>query len=377
MLHTFAVFFTATYGLYVVIDLFTNIDAFQVVAQGEADAARLAGNPLSDTDLLLNVLSRIGMYYTWHLSDFLELAGPLLITVSVVAVLGLTEKNSESHPVLAAGIPSFRLLKPLLVGAIALNVLLAVNQEVVMPRIAVYLQTPRGRDHTLKQHVIPVYDYSNHMMHIDGESVSVEEARLENAGFYLPEEYSTRPCTLSAESAVYLPKNDEHPSGWLLTNLTTVLDPADLTSEGRERIFLRPNGRDVFVVSDVNFDHLYAQGRNPKLLPAWELVRRIRSPATGTPTALQQSMALHSRLSRPLLSLLSVVIALPLVLRRESRGLIVNMAICGAVLVVVFAFAQGSQLAGGTGLIAPATAAWLPILVAGTTSVWTSGYIQT
>ena len=81
MLHTFAVFFTATYGLYVVIDLFTNIDAFQVVAQAEADAARLAGNPRSDTDLLLNVLSRIGMYYTWHLSDFLELAGPLLITV--------------------------------------------------------------------------------------------------------------------------------------------------------------------------------------------------------------------------------------------------------------------------------------------------------
>ncbi len=78
-----------------------------------------------------------------------------------------------------------------------------------------------------------------------------------------------------------------------------------------------------------------------------------------------------------MLSLLSVMIALPLVLRRESGDLIVNMAICGLVLALVFGFAQGSLLAGGSNLISPALAAWLPIVVTGTTSVWASGYVQT
>ena len=49
MLHTFIVFFVATYGLYIVIDLFTNIDAFQVESQAAADAAwKASGEKWSD-----------------------------------------------------------------------------------------------------------------------------------------------------------------------------------------------------------------------------------------------------------------------------------------------------------------------------------------
>lgn len=377
MLHTFVVFFVATYGLYIVIDLFSNIDAFQMEAQVAADEAQRSGSSWSAQDTLIEMLKRIGSYYSYHLSEFLELAGPLLITVSAVAVLGLMEKHSESHPVLAAGVPAFRLLIPLLLAALVLNIVLIVNQEFVMPRIAVSLQTPRGKEHTTKQNVTPVYDYSNHMMHIDGESVSVEEARLDDASFGLTRDLIEDGSTLRAESAIFLEETPVHPSGWLLRNLTVVFDPERLTEKGRTRILPRSNGKDIFVVSDVSFEQLYEQGKNPKLLSSMELVRRIRNPATGRPAALRQSLALHSRVSRPLLSLISVMIALPLVLRRESGDLIVNMAICGVVLAVVFGFAQGSLLAGGANLISPAFAAWLPIVVTGTTSVWTAGYVQT
>jgi lipopolysaccharide export system permease protein len=377
MLHTFVVFFVATYGLYIVIDLFTNIDAFQLEAQAAADEAQRSGNPWSAHYTLIDMTRRITLYYSYHLSEFLELAGPLLITIAAVAVLGLMEKHSESHPVLAAGVPAFRLLTPLLLTALALNIVLLVNQEVVMPRIAVSLQTPRGKEHTTKQSVTPVYDYSNHMMHIDGESVSVEEARLDGASFGLTKHLVQDGCTLRAESAIFLKQTPVHPSGWLLRNLTVVFDPDRLTAAGRDRILPRPNGKDIFVVSDVSFEQLYEQGKNPKLLSSLELVSRIRNPATGKPAVLRQSLALHSRVARPLLSLLSVMIALPLVLRRESGDLIINMAVCGVVLAAVFGFAQGSLLAGGANLIPPALAAWLPIVVTGTTSVWTSGYVQT
>lgn len=377
MLHTFAVFFVATYGLYIVIDLFTNIDAFQLEAELASREAERQGRAWSDTAMFLEITRQIITWYAYRTSEFLELAGPLLITIAAVAVLGLMEKHSESHPVLAAGVPAFRLLKPLLFGTAVLNLLLIVNQEAVMPQIAVQLQTPRGKDHADAQRVIPVYDYSNHMMHIDGHSVCVEESRLDDASFNLPEELARGVCTLRAESAVFMEASETRPSGWLLRNLTGAFAPEDLTMQGQARIFPHENGRDVFVVSDVSFDQLYDQGRNPKLLSSMQLIKRIRNPASGIPAVVRQSLALHSRVTRPILSMLTVAIALPLVLRRESLSLITNLAICGLVLGIAFAVTQGSLLLGGTGLIRPDLAAWAPVVLTGTLSVWTSGYVQT
>ena len=378
MLHTFVVFFVATYGLYTVFDLFTNIDAFQTEAHKAADAARLEGLPeWSDQDLLMRMARQIGVYYAFRMSDFLELAGPILVTVSVVAVLGLLEKHSESHPLLAAGIPAFRLLRPFLIATAVLNLLIIANQELLMPEIAVQLQTPRGKDHPTKQQVIPVYDYSNHMMSIDGESVSLAESRLDAAVFYLTPELAAGGCTLRADSAVYRQASADRPAGWLLINQTGRFDEELLTPLGRERIFPQRNGQDVFVTSEVSFDQLYDQGRNPKLLSSSQLVKRIRNPATGTVPVRRQSLALHSRITRPLLSMLSAVIALALVLRKESMGLIVNLATCGLVLAATFGITQGSLLLGNAGLIRPDVAAWFPVVVTGTTSVWTAGYVQT
>jgi lipopolysaccharide export system permease protein len=215
------------------------------------------------------------------------------------------------------------------------------------------------------------------MMSIDGESVSVAECRLDAATFYLPPELAKGGCSLRAESAVYLPENDRHPSGWLLTNQTGVFDPQLLTDEGRKRIIPKPNGKDIFVASEVNFAELYYQGRNPKLLSSLQLVKRIRHPATGSVTVRQQSLALHSRITRPFLSMLTAAIALPLILRKESMGLIINLAICGCVLAAIFGIAEGSLLLGNAGLIRPELAAWLPIVFTGTTCVWTAGYVQT
>ena len=378
MLHTFVVFFVATYGLYIVFDLFTNIDAFQTEAHKAADAARLEGlSEWSDQDLLMRMARQIGVYYAFRMSDFLELAGPILVTVSVVAVLGLLEKHSESHPLLAAGIPAFRLLRPFLIATAVLNLLIIANQELFMPAIAVQLQTPRGKDHPTKQQVIPVYDYSNHMMSIDGESVSLAESRLDAAIFYLTPELAAGGCTLRADSAVYRQASADRPAGWLLINQTGRFEEELLTTLGRERIFPQRNGQDVFVTSEVSFDQLYDQGRNPKLLSSSQLVKRIRNPATGAVPVRRQSLALHSRITRPLLSMLSAVIALALVLRKESMGLIVNLATCGLVLAATFGITQGSLLLGNAGLIRPDVAAWFPVVVTGTTSVWTAGYVQT
>ena len=135
---------------------------------------------------------------------------------------------------------------------------------------------------------------------------------------------------LKAEKATFISETEQHGSGWLLQNMTGVLETELLTEEGRKRMIPSSNGRDVFIVSEVSFDQLYNRGRNLKLLSSMQLIQRIQNPATGPMPVRGQSLALHARITRPLLCLLNIAIALPLVMRKESHSLITNMVICAA-----------------------------------------------
>jgi lipopolysaccharide export system permease protein len=361
LLHTFVVLFVSAYGLYIVIDLFTNIDDFQ-----------------ENTTSVLHLFSQIFIYYGYWAFQFFEMAGLVLIVVSVITVLGLLRKNSETFPILAAGIPAFRLLKPLLMAAALLNVALIVNQEFIIPNIVVALQTPRGSNVAQVQKVEPVYDYYNFLMHIDGERVLVDSQTLVDASFTLPEpELATQICVLKAENARFVNATEKRPSGWLLQNLTGVFNEEILTEEGRRRVIPASNGKDLFIVSDVSFDQLYNRGRNVQYLSSLQLIQRIQNPSTGPIPVRRQSMALHCRLTRPLLCLINIAIALPLVFRKESHSLITNMAVCAGVLGVFYAVAEASFALGGTGLIAADMAAWIPVILTGVASTWTAGLVQT
>ena len=106
-------------------------------------------------------------------------------------------------------------------------------------------------------------------------------------------------------------------------------------------------------------------------------MQQIQNPSTGLNPLRARSLALHSRITRPLLSLLSVSIALPLVLRRESSSLIANMAVCAGVLGCSFGLTHVAIALGGSGVIEPDLAAWLPVIVNGMASTWTASLVQT
>lgn len=369
-LHTFVLLFVATLGLYVVIDLFMNIDEFQDNLARDTTAAH------GQTELF----RRIGEYYFYRTFDFFEMAGPILIVVSAVTVVALLRKSSETFPLLAAGIPAFRLLRPLLITALILNAALFVNQEFVIPSLAVRLQTPRGSRAAEIQRVDPVYDYGNDLTHIAGDHVLPGSGTLVGPRFAFREgRLSKRSFILKAEKAFWLSSPPQAPgqNGWLLQKVTGVLDVESLTPEGRKRILPTASGKDVFVVSDVTFDYLCSGGRNTRLLSSFQLVERIRKPAAGVIPVRNQSLALHARLTRPILCLLSISLALPLVLRRESHSLITNLAVCSAVLGIFYGMAHACLAAGNEAFISPDTAAWLPVILNGMASAWASSLVQT
>jgi lipopolysaccharide export system permease protein len=358
--YVFAILFVTTFGLFVVIDAFTNVDGFQ-----------------EGTKSTLGVLAKMAAYYGYQSSVFFAMTGPILAVIASMVVLAILQKNSEIQPVLAAGVPAYRLIVPLIAGMLAVNGVLIANQEFVIPRISHHLQANRNQPGATGHDVEPVYDYETHI-YIDGDELFLDTHRMHGAKFVLPvPEIALELTTLKSAEAVYYRERAGRPSGWLLKHASPAFPELNLTPAGRQVIHAVAGGEGVFVVTDVSFDQLYNRSRNYKFIPTPELLRRINNPAIGMTSVRGQIMHLHARLTQPLTNLFCVLIVLPLIIRRESKGLVTNLAMCSGVLGVVFVVSQVFLYLGSANLIAPDQAAWAPVVFSGTLGAWLSGFAQT
>jgi hypothetical protein len=125
-LHVYVILFVTLFGLFVVIDGFSNVDGFQ-----------------QDGQNTLEVLTKMASYYAYQSSLFFDMIGSILSAIAVLIVFSLLQRHSEIHPILAAGIPTFRLLVPVLSGTLMVNTVLVANQELVIPRIS-HMSGTRG-----------------------------------------------------------------------------------------------------------------------------------------------------------------------------------------------------------------------------------------
>jgi len=359
-LQIYLMLFVTTFGLFVIIDGFTNIDGFQ---EGQPDTL----------SVLMNMLS----YYAYQSSLYFDRVGSILSVVSVMVIFALLYRNSEIQPLLAAGVPTYRLIVPFILGTVLMSVALSANQEFMIPRIAHRLQSSRSEHRGDVQKVEPIYDLLTGI-HIGGEALQLGARRLEYARFSLPSpEIAREFTTLRAREATYYSASPKHPAGWLLADVSPTWEQIRLTDDGRKHVLATEKPNRIFVVTDVSFDQLSNRSSTHKYVSTPELIRRIRNPAYGIISARGQALHVHSRLLRPLLDMIAVLITVPLIIRRESIGLVGNMAICALVLGALFGVTQASNYLGAVNLISVDLAAWIPAFVSGTLAAWLSGIIQT
>ncbi len=360
-LYVFAIGFVATYGLYVVFDAFTNADEFQ-------DRTGTEGNHV--------MLLRMAEHYFFQAFAFLDLVGAILVVLAVMAVFALLQRQSEIYPVLSAGIPTWRLAVPVLVGAMGIILLSTVNQELVIPRLADRLQAPRGRHQTA--HAVQTARDLVRNIQITGDKLFLDSREIQDAQFMLPvPSLVSEPATLKSSSAVQVAAGENRPAGWLLKDVSPAFDALSLTDEGRRSVFRSPDGKDVFVATDVTVDQLHNRSASYKYLSTASLVRRIQNPVLGQASVRNQTRHLHERLTKPFLILISVLIAVPLTLRKEGRGLLMNLATCAGTLGLLFVMAQSSMYLERLSVVSFDVAAWLPIVVSGACGAWLSGLVQT
>ncbi len=127
-IHVFLVLFVTTFGLYVIIDCFTNVDGFQ-----------------ENRDDTWEVLSWIARYYSYQSVVFFGMVAPILSVVSVVVVLAMLVKRGELQPVLAAGVPTYRLAVPFLIGVMFVEAGVEGIERAGIDRCATWRATVRSR----------------------------------------------------------------------------------------------------------------------------------------------------------------------------------------------------------------------------------------
>jgi lipopolysaccharide export system permease protein len=366
-----------------------NLDAFQHAAKKATVATTQDGKPLpktaqtsrkadkSDDGGALGLLSRMGRYYLLQSTVLLDLLGPTACVLSVMATMALLVKHGELHPILAAGISTYRLATPFVIGVIAVNGLMAFNQEFIIPRIASELQGDHGDDSGDSQTVEAQFDPASGI-YMSAEKLQLAEKTILKPEFLLfSPQMSEENQKVTADSARYYRARGAQPGGWLLKNPSLKYGALLLSEAGKKTIFRQSKTDDLFIASSVSADQLFNRGGSYRYLSTPELINRIQMPAGSLSSARAHIMHLHSRLTRPVITLIGVFLVLPLIARREKWSLVGNVAVCMAVLGFVYGLSLAGNIMGQSAIMKPEVAAWGPLVFGGGLCAWLTGSVRT
>ena len=357
----FGTFYVAAFGLFTVVDGFMNLDSFQSHAGGSAE--------------LLAVMARHYFYQSFAIFDMLA---PTLAVFGSMAVLAMGLKFGEIHPLLAAGVRGHRVCLPLVVGVLTVGAMLTANRELVLPKIAHRLQG--GHSAVAKDELTAEPAYDPRGIFITAAALRPSDRSLRDAEFRLPApEVAEDYVTLRARTATYVPPDRDAGGGWLLSSDGADFASLPLTDLGRTLLIPQtraPHAGKLFLLTPVSYEELCDRSRSFQTMATPDLVRRVRSTPPGDSVAAAQLVHLHDRLAGPLLSVIGVMLAGPLIVRREKWSIVTNMATAALVIGLVYGLSQGFQSLGRGGFLPADVSVWLPLAVGGV-AAWYAGEMRT
>src|SRR4051794_20234079 len=140
--------FVALVGLYVVIDAFSNLDEFAKRANGAVELFQV-----------------MGWYYLVHMSQFYDRLCGVIGMMAAIFTVTWMQRNNELIAMLAAGVSTQRVIRPVWVSTILVSLIAVFNQEVIMPRYASEIQKSHDDDGSNKVMVPSRYDSNKVVIH--------------------------------------------------------------------------------------------------------------------------------------------------------------------------------------------------------------------
>jgi lipopolysaccharide export system permease protein len=250
-------------SLYIVIDMFMNLDEFTSRHHGIADVA-----------------AHIASYYGYRLTKFFDqLCEPITLMAGMFTV-AMMQRSNEFIPLLSAGVSTRRVVLPVLVSAWIMLSLAVANGELLVPRIAAKLSLERDDPDGGKE-------LSVHGAH-EPNRILIYGERGQRRGMTVRRFYCTIPGSIaghlvefSAAEGSYVPKaaGGELCGGWLLTGTVPERPP-----EGWEREdVLKPlhdPGKYFLYTQEVDFDAVTRQSKWFQLASTTRIYEELQRPDT-------------------------------------------------------------------------------------------------
>jgi lipopolysaccharide export system permease protein len=330
----------------------------------------------------------MGRYYLVHMIQFYDRLCGVVGMMAAIFTVTWMQKNNELLAMLAAGISTQRVIRPVWISSILVSLLAVVNQELLMPAYAAELQKTHDDDGNRKLQISSRYDADNIVFH--GLEADRATKTLLPCNITLPVHILGTLLEIEAKQARYIPPDDTKSplrGGWLLrgARLSPMVDDELLERKGDTLVHLdekdlkgfppvygdKPTlaGEAYFLRNDLPFEAVarsrdwYLYARTP------ELVRSLADNANDRTEKLGIGVFLHARLLRPLLSLNLMLLSLPLVLGGYGRNMFVNLGLSLGTSALFYAACFVSQYLGDHEVLTPELAAWAPLIGFGTIAV--------
>ena len=352
-LQVLAICFCSLTGLYVVFDAFGNLDEF--LRYGEKQGG---------------VFALLAEYYAYRSIFFFDRTSGILALVAAMFTVTWIQRHNELTALAAAGLSTGRVMRPVLVAAMAVALFAALNREVVIPKLsgplsrdAKDLLGDTGRD------LQPRYDQKTDIF-FRGRQTFANEQKIVEPNFLLPPGLDTYGKQLAAAEGFYRPAAANHPSGYLLRGVT---EPEGLAAQpslqfNKETIVFTPKDAaawlkpdECFVASEVNFEQLTGGNRFRQFSSTRQLILGLSNPSLDFGADVR--VTIHSRIVQPVLDITLLLLGLPLVLARENRNIFLAIGLCLGLVTMFMMVIIACQYLGGIYLLSPALAAWLPLMI--------------
>lgn len=371
----YVICFVALVGLYVVFDAFTNLDEFAEVADGTGE-----------------LLTKMGRYYLIRLSESYDRLCGVIGMMAAIFTVTWMQRDNELLAITAAGVSTFRAIRPVVVSAALVSGLAVANQELIIPRVAAELQLPPDDDGKRELRVSSRSDVNDIILH--GVHGYRESSTVEPFDATLPISRFGTLLNLEAKEARYIPESAvRYPlrGGWLLR--AARLSPAGTQPDNRLLVPVAPEdlrdfppprnppeklagGSAYFLRSNITFDDATRSRRWFHFAGTPDLLRTLREPI-GEIEKTEIGVFLHGRLLRPLLSLTLLCLSLPLVLGGGTRGMFINLGLSLGTSAMFYAGLFLFQYLGNNRVLGPELSAWAPLIGFGTVAAGRWGRIRT
>lgn len=351
--------FSSIAGLLIVIHIFGNLD----------DLSRSgASNQTSIWKVLLS-------YYLPFAISVFERVSALLALLALLFTIGWLNRTNELTALLAAGVAKRRIILPLLVASMCVILTAAAVRETVIPLYQDLLDRKPGElVGEAPRPVRPTYDPHLFAL-IQGRHLIASRQEIVDPNLRIqggPILSSLGPKVI-AKQAVFHAANDQHPAGFLLTNIviprnidakSSAVDP-----ESGQVIMMSCKDYDwlpeqsCFFVTNIDYESLRGGNSWQHYASTLEIITRLKAER-GTKSGNDLRVSIHQRLIRPAIDWTVLLLGIPVLLARPDRHMFwvagVSLAIVGSFTAVV----MGLAAAGSSGyLISPLLATWLPLVV--------------